>query len=129
MTQEEIKSKLINLYESNKDNVCERIEKIFQTNLKVESTFDGFICLKIHEVKQIYNYIKDHFEDFVCLNEEIPLQTDNILVCLDWWEKKGSWGGLKFSTIKIIFSNEFVKVVKEILNERNLDYELCNFGY
>ena len=129
MTQEEIESKLINLYESNKDKVCERIERIFQTNLEVESIFNEFIWFNSLEVEQIYNYIKDHFEDFVCLNEEIPLQTDNILVCLDWWEKKGSWTNLKFSTIKIIFSDKFVKVVKEIINERNIDYELRNFGF
>ena len=62
-------------------------------------------------------------------NEEIPLQTDDILICLDWWEKKGSWANLKFSTIKIIFSDKFIKVVKEIINERNLNYELRNFGF
>ena len=129
MTQEQIKSKLINLYESDKDKVCERIEKIFQTNLEVESIFDDFLYLKIHEVNQIYNYIWDNFKDFICLNEEIPLQTNNILICFDWWEHKGDWGDLKFSTIKIIFSDKFVKFIKEILNERDIDHEIRNFGY
>ena len=80
MNQEEIELKLINLYESCKDKVCERIEKIFQTNPEVESIFGEFICFKTFEIEQIYNYIKDHFPNFMCLNEEIPLQTDNILI-------------------------------------------------
>lgn len=129
MTEEQIGINLFNLYESHKDKVCDRIEKIFQTNLKVETNFNGFIHLNTSEVNQIYNYIKDHLEDFICFDEKMPLQEDDILICLDWWELKNSWEDLKLSTIKIIFSDKFIRVVKEILNERNIDYELHNFGF
>ena len=124
MTQEEIESKLINLYESNKDKVCERIEKIFQTNLEVESIFNEFIWLDSSEIEQIYSYIWDNSEDFITHLESFPA-SDKTLCMINY----STNGFIEADVIQIIFSDKFIKVVKEIINERNLNYELRNFGF
>ena len=126
MTQEQIKSKLIDLYESNKDNILDKIETIFKTNLEVESIFNEFIWLDYHEIEQIYNYIWDNLEDYIIDNLDLKLVTDNILCNYEYSDEIKI---PKIIMIQIIFSDKFVKFIKEILNERNLDYELRNFGY
>lgn len=128
MTEEQAELELFRIYESEKNNILDRIERIFRTSLEIESIFNEFIYLDSFEIEQIYSHIWNNLEDFTINNLPDPeLKTENILCSYDWYEK-GSYS-TNIIAIQIIFSDKFIKVVEEILNERDMDYELRNFGF